>query len=151
MEWSAESAAEWAGCVRALTGNEAQDVVGTKVGVNGSTISRWRHGKRPGNPVEVRALALAYGANVLATFVKAGYLTPEEANTPPSARPDWARVTDDELLEQISARLKGSAGAVGGADGQRSRLSVAGGTPSPVIAAHEDVSIADEQESRGEP
>lgn len=69
----------WAEYVKKLTGGESQDAVGEKVGVSGSTISRWRAGKRPGDPAEVAALAQAYGGDVLEAFIAAGYLTHAQA------------------------------------------------------------------------
>jgi hypothetical protein len=145
MDWSAESAERWAAYVRGLTGDEPQDVVGSKVGVNGSTIHRWRRGSAPGKPPEVAALAVRYGGNVLEAFVAAGYLTPEQANTPPKSLPDWASVTDDELLEQVSTRMRRTSGS------PSSGLSAEADIPSLATAAHEHGSISAEQESRGEP
>lgn len=70
---------DWSKYVRELTGDEPQDEVGRKVGVAGSTISRWRAGNRPGRPAEVAALAVAYDRDVLEAFVAAEYLTWEQA------------------------------------------------------------------------
>lgn len=70
---------KWSEYVRELTGNEPQDEVGARIGVSGSTISRWRSGKNPGNPAEVALLAQKYNREVLEAFVAAGYLTYEQA------------------------------------------------------------------------
>jgi transcriptional regulator with XRE-family HTH domain len=128
----------WSRYVRALTRDEPQEAVGRRVGLNGSTINRWRNGSRPGKPAEVAALAVAYDGNVLEAFVAAGYLTPEQAGIPPRSRPDWGAVTNEELLEQVAARLEAP-------------LSATGGSPAVAMAAHEDVSITGEQEARNEP
>jgi DNA-binding transcriptional regulator YdaS (Cro superfamily) len=140
----------WSSYVRNIARDEPQDVVGRKIGVNGSTINRWRNGSRPGKPAEVAALAAVYGGNVLEAFVAAGFLTPEQAKVPPKARPDWDSVSDDELLEQVATRLAQAGGGRGRPDADEARLS--GTTDSPgAIAAHEDVSITGEQESGGAP
>jgi hypothetical protein len=141
---------DWSTYLRELTRGEPQDAVGRKAGVNGSTVYRWRHGSRPGRPAEVAALAVAYGGNVLEAFVAAGYLTPEQAGMPPQSPPDWTTVSNEELLEQVAARLdpdawhkaRGRAGTSMSAPGDRSSLA---------MAAHDDVSIAGEQETRNEP
>jgi hypothetical protein len=140
---------DWSTYVRALTRDEPQDTVGRKAGVNGSTVHRWRHGSRPGRPAEVAALAVAYGGNVLEAFVAAGYLTPEQARVPPRAAPDWSAVSNEELLAEVAARLDPA--AHGGARTGGTSMSVPAGSPSVAMAAHEDVSIAGEQETRNEP
>src|SRR4051794_7186526 len=96
---------DWARYARDLTSDEPQGSVGRKEGINGSTVHRWRNGSGPGRHAEVAALAVAYDANVLEAFVAAGYLTPEQAGVPPKAPPDWATVSNEELLEQIAVRL----------------------------------------------
>lgn len=141
----------WPKYVRDLTGDESQDSVGRKVGLNGSTINRWRNGSRPGNPAEVAALAVAYDGNVLEAFVAAGYLTAEQAGVPPRARPDWSAVTNKELLEQVAARLEPQA-AEGRRRGRgRKPLSASTGKSSVAMAAHEGASITGEQEATNEP
>jgi hypothetical protein len=139
----------WPKYVRDLTGDEPQDSVGRRIGLNGSTINRWRNGSRPGNPAEVAALATAYGGNVLEAFVAAGYLTAEQAGVPPRAMPDWSSVTNKELLEQVAARLDPD--STTGTRRRRGRMSASAGNPSIGLAAHEDASIAGEQEARNEP
>jgi DNA-binding transcriptional regulator YdaS (Cro superfamily) len=136
----------WAMYVRALSKDEPQDLVGRKVGINGSTVNRWRNGSRPGKPAEVAAFAIAYGGNVLEAFVAAGFLTPGQAKVPPPARPDWDAVSDEELLEQVAERMAhGDAREHGGA------MSAAGDSTDVAMAAHEDASITGEQEKRNEP
>ena len=139
---------DWSRYVHALTRGEPQDAVGRKAGVNGSTVHRWRNGSRPGRPAEVAALAVAYGGNVLEAFVAAGYLTAEQAGVPPKAPPDWDTVSNEELLEQVAARLDRDAASRSGS-GQS--VSAPTGNSSVAMAAHEDVSIAGEQEVRNEP
>jgi DNA-binding transcriptional regulator YdaS (Cro superfamily) len=139
----------WSRYVRDLTRDEPQDTVGRKVGVNGSTVHRWRNGSRPGRPGEVAALADAYGGNVLEAFVAAGYLTAEQAGVPPKAAPDWATVSDEELLAEVAARLSRDAIPRDGRSG--ASLSAPADNSAMAVAAHEDVSIAEEQEQRNEP
>src|SRR4051794_8986898 len=119
----------WPTYVRELTGDEPQEAVGRKVGLNGSTINRWRNGSRPGKPAEVAAFAAAYDGNVLEAFVAAGFLTAEQAGVPPRARPDWAAVSNLELLEELAVRL--------GTDVAGRPLSVPVGSPGVTMAAHE--------------
>ncbi|GAB7003687.1 hypothetical protein JCM18899A_11580 [Nocardioides sp. AN3] len=137
----------WAIYVRELTRDEPQDAVGRKVGVDGSTISRWRNGK-VGKVVEVAALARAYEDSVLRAFVAAGFLTAEEAKTPPPGRPDWDTVSHQQMLDELALRLR----AADERDGlwSRRRLSAAADSPDHGIAAHDHVSISEEQEGGDE-
>jgi hypothetical protein len=97
---------DWSSYVNALTQGESQDAVGAKVGVAGSTISRWRKtGSKPGQPAEVAAFALAYQRNVLEAFVAAGFLTPEEAGTPPGPAMDLSLIPSAALARELTRRL----------------------------------------------
>lgn len=64
---------------------------------------------------------------MLEAFVAAGYLTPEEANERPSARPSLAELSDDDLLGEVRRRMQG--GQSWG-DGEPSGPEDEGGGPS---------------------
>jgi len=102
---------DWAKYVDSLTQGESQDAVGAKVGVAGSTISRWRSGSRPGKPAEVAAFAVTYGRNVLEAFVAAGFLTPEQAGMPPTPAINLTEIPGPELAKEVSRRLVDTPGA----------------------------------------
>lgn len=100
---------KWAEYVSTLTKGVGIDESGRRVGVDGSTISRWRNGKAmPRNPAEAAALAVAFGADVLEAFVAAGYLTPAEAKRP---RVQSLKAVPDRVLVDEIARRLGQGGA----------------------------------------
>lgn len=106
----------WSEYVRSLAGTEPQESVGEKVGVSGSTISRWRNGKSKPVPAEAASFAVKYGGNVLEAFVAAGFLTDEEAGIQPPVRATLDDVPTVDLAREVARRLgdEGEAGGDGG-------------------------------------
>lgn len=99
----------WSNYVKALTKGVGIEEVGARVGVSGSTISRWRSGQSsPKNPAEVALLAVAFDADVLEAFVAAGYLTPEQAQRP--ARLDLRTIPADLFNKELERRLTAGSG-----------------------------------------
>lgn len=96
----------WSEYVSTVTHGVGIDAAGARVGISGSTISRWRSGKAaPRNPAEAAALAVAFGADVLDAFVAAGFLSPEEARRP--ATMDLKAVPARALADEVKRRLVG--------------------------------------------
>lgn len=94
----------WNDYVARVAEGETQATIAAKLGVSGPTVSRWKKfGPRPEN---VSTFARVYGRPVLEAFVAAGYLTPEEAGETPTAAPSLASLTDDELVRELTRRLK---------------------------------------------
>jgi hypothetical protein len=98
----------WWDFVQKAAGADDQATIARKVGVQQSMISRWRTSvPRPENAA---AFARAYGRPVLEAFIAAGFLTSEEAGEQPSAPPSLASMDDDDLLDEVRARMKGERG-----------------------------------------
>jgi hypothetical protein len=91
---------------------ESPKELSAETGIDGPNFSKWKAGQIPG-PTLVAKFARAYERPVLEAFVAAGFLTAEEAKVRPSAAPDLSRLTNDELLELVRARM-GRAGELGG-------------------------------------
>lgn len=94
----------WIDYVRSTAGSDKNAAIAYKSGVTEATVSRWS--KSAPKPDSVAAFARAYGRPVLEAFIAAGYLTPEEANEQPAARPSLADLPNDELIAEIARRLK---------------------------------------------
>ena len=94
----------WIDYVKSVAGNDKNAAIGYKSGVTEATVSRW--GKSAPKPENVAAFARSYHRPVLEAFVAAGYLTPEEANEQPTARPSLTELSSDELIQEIARRLK---------------------------------------------
>ena len=88
-----------------VVGDDQQNVVAQRTGVDQATISRWKKSDQPGRADNVAALARAYGRPVLEAFVAAGFLTAEEAKARPAAAPDYKKLSKRELLDLLSARM----------------------------------------------
>lgn len=95
----------WWAYVRQHQGADTNAATGVKIGISGSAVGRWKSSTP--DPPQVAAFARSYGRPVLEAFVAAGYLTPEEANERPSARPSLAQLSDDDLLEEVRRRMQG--------------------------------------------
>lgn len=96
----------WQDYVDGLVGEMPNRVASARSGVTEATISRWRSGgiKSP-DARQVAAFARGYDRPVLEAFIAAGFLEPEEARQRPSAPPTLTTLTDDELLDEVRARM----------------------------------------------
>lgn len=77
----------------------------THTGIDGPNFSKWKAGHVPKVEVVAR-FARAYNRPVLEAFVAAGFLTEAEAEVKPVGKPDFSRLTNDELLELVSSRIR---------------------------------------------
>lgn len=97
-------AMSWWEYVERLAGDDDQKTIAEKVGIDQSSISRWKS-SGPGKAENVAALARAYGRPVLEAFVVAGFLSAVEAKARPVAAPDFTKLTNDELLSLVRDRM----------------------------------------------
>ncbi|MBB5956417.1 transcriptional regulator with XRE-family HTH domain [Saccharothrix tamanrassetensis] len=74
-------------------------------GVDRSRLSDWKRGGKA-SVESARAIAVLFDASPLEVMVAAGLITPNEAALR-QARPDPARLTDDELVAELRKRLGG--------------------------------------------
>lgn len=95
----------WYDYVRHISGNATQKTIAEAADVDQTTVSRWKEGAFSPSPGAVSALARNYGRNVLEAFVAAGFLTDEEAGTPPPPTVDLATVEGELLAAEVARRL----------------------------------------------
>ena len=72
-------------------------------------FSKWKTGPPPGAKLAAQ-FARGYRRPVLEAFVAAGFLTAEEAKERPAGQPDYTKLSNDELLELVRARMKEGGG-----------------------------------------
>lgn len=153
---SSVQAMTWWQYVQSITEGAQQKDIASNLGVDQSTVSRWKTGV-PGKPENVAALARAYRRPVLEAFVAAGFLTERDAKAKVTV-PDIGALSDDDLLAEIKRRMAKEAG---GEHEQRSApMNGAGETPArtdyglaarPGVAANlPDTTTGEESQDRGE-
>lgn len=97
----------WRQYLETLTAGESASAVARRIGVDQSTVSRWRRGTTGGVTAERAAeLARAYGRPVLEALVAAGFLSPDEAGTAPAPRPTLEPFSDHDLAAALEGRLR---------------------------------------------
>lgn len=106
MDASNVHVVDWSGYVDSVT-SDGPTIIASRIGVSGPTVSRWWGTTLRPRPEHVAEFARKYGRPVLEAFLAAGFLTPKEADQQPSARPSLATLSDEELLEEVRARMKG--------------------------------------------
>lgn len=80
------------------------------VEVSQTAVSRWLKGTQSVDAAMAIRFARAVGDDPLRALIEAGYLTREEAGAAPPAEPDYSRLTNDELLDLVRARLREDGG-----------------------------------------
>lgn len=121
----------WWSYVTRIAGTDNGKDIAKKVGVDQSTVSRWKTTGVPGKAENVAKLARAYNKPVLEAFVAAEFLSPAEAKVRPAPEPDFTQLTNDELLELVRARM---------------REDVMGNAEHPAAIAKQDVTLAAEED-----
>lgn len=94
----------WWQYVQSVAGGDQQNAIARRLGVDQSTVSRWKASGIPGKPENVVALARAYGRPVLEAFVAAGFLSKEDAGATVTV-PDIGQLSDDDLLSEVKRRM----------------------------------------------
>lgn len=86
---------------------ERQVDVADRTGIDQTTISRWLQGEtRSITSQSVARFARGYGRPIIEAFVAAGFLTAAEAGLKTSDMPDWQRITDQQLLDELQRRMR---------------------------------------------
>lgn len=99
----------WSGYVESVT-KDGPTAIASRIGVSAPSVSRWWGTTNRPRPEQAAEFARQYNRPVLEAFIAAGFLTPEEASQQPSAPPSLAPLSDDELLAEVRARMKGESG-----------------------------------------
>jgi transcriptional regulator with XRE-family HTH domain len=134
----------WIAYVEALMGEDTQTQAAARTGIAQTTIGRWLNGvKAPTEAAKVAAFAQGYQRNVIEAFVAAGMLTGEQAGRGLPAK------SRRFLLDIMRESFPGDAEVIRGAFAQDPLSEPSPSVPD-AIAAHEDGSIAGEQESTNE-
>ncbi len=76
-------------------------------GLDRSAFTRWRRGERPTLDT-ARLVAKAFGISPLEVMVEAQLIFPEEAGMKGMRSPDPGALTDQQLVAELSRRLKRS-------------------------------------------
>lgn len=104
----------WAGYLNAAmasAGFTRPSDLARAAGIKQPLISRWLDGTSIPDVASLRKLAKPLGVTLLELMVAAGHLTPAEAHMKSTPRkppaPDVTKLTDDELLHELSRRLHG--------------------------------------------
>lgn len=95
----------WWDYVARVANTSRQRDIEDRTGIDASNFSRWKSGQIP-KPSLVRQFAAAYGRPVLEAFIAAGFLDPQEAGQRPAAPPSLDQLSDDDLLDELRARLR---------------------------------------------
>lgn len=95
---------KWWQYVQSVAGTDQQREIAQKLGVDQSTISRWKQTGIPGKPENVSAFASAYNRPVLEAFIAAGFLTERDARATVTV-PDIGQLSDDDLLSEVKRRM----------------------------------------------
>lgn len=103
-ELVAEQWAAWVNQQLADRGWKASDAADA-TGIHESTIGRWKNNQTQDVKAEqLRRFAEAVGAPVLEACIAAGYLSAEEAGTPPVPTPSLAEFGTVALADELRAR-----------------------------------------------
>lgn len=100
----------WSSYLQEHTQGEVGRVTADKLGVTESNVSRWRRGGQTPDARHVVNFARVYGRPVLEALVAAEFLTEAEAKVRPSAAPSLNSLTDEELVQELLARLRRGGG-----------------------------------------
>lgn len=92
--------------VRASAPKESDAQIAQKIGINASTMSRWRSGAIDPKPRQVTAFARAYSRNPLEALFAAGYLDEESLGLPVVAPTGLSHVSTVNLIEEVASRIE---------------------------------------------
>lgn len=103
---------DWPTYLRAITDGELNVRIAERTGVAATTIKRWFSGESNPHPLQVVAVARAYGHDPLRALIIAGHLAENDAPTT-SALPrrlQLAEFTKLEIAEELLRRARARAG-----------------------------------------
>lgn len=93
----------WWAYVTEKSGSDAAPPIARKLGIDQSTVNRWRTSIP--QPERVALFARTYGRPVIEAFVAAGFLTAEEAGQKVEPIVDADVLSDEDLVAQVAKRL----------------------------------------------
>ena len=98
----------WPEYVRRLSRGDNQVTIEARTSIDQGTVSRWLNGKTTPSPAQAAKFAQSYDGNVLEAFVAAGFLTAEEAGSPPPALQGFAAMidADPDLSPEAKIHIK---------------------------------------------
>ena len=98
----------WPEYVRRLSRGDNQVTIEARTSIDQGTVSRWLNGKTTPSPAQAAKFAQSYDGNVLEAFVSAGFLTAEEAGSPPAAPQGFAAMidADPDLSPEAKIHIK---------------------------------------------
>lgn len=76
-----------------------------KAGVDRSMVGRWISGETKPTIDSIRGVCLAAKVDIREGLIAAGLFTEDELSYHPDPRPDFSKVSDDELLEEMRQRM----------------------------------------------
>lgn len=100
----------WTDYVTRVTGGEIPADIARRTGIASATVSRWWSAGMQPSHGSIRAVASAYGRPLIEALVAADVLTEAEAGVREVervVRQDITALTDDELVSELLARLRG--------------------------------------------
>jgi transcriptional regulator with XRE-family HTH domain len=98
----------WQEYVKDLQAGRTQVELAEQVGVDQATVSRWLRGGGAPSAENVVQIARRAGRQPLSALVAAGLLSATEARQRAAARPSLSDLTDDELIDELRRRLRGT-------------------------------------------
>src|SRR5687767_2579856 len=98
----------WPEYVRRLSRGDNQVAIEARTSIDQGTVSRWLNGKTTPSPGQAAKFAQSYDGNVLEAFVAAGFLTAEEAGSPPAAPQGFVAMidADPDLSPEAKIHIK---------------------------------------------
>jgi transcriptional regulator with XRE-family HTH domain len=98
----------WPEYVRRLSRGDNQVAIEARTSIDQGTVSRWLNGKTTPSPAQAAKFAQSYDGNVLEAFVAAGFLTAEEAGSPPAAPQGFVAMidADPDLSPEAKIHIK---------------------------------------------
>lgn len=99
-----DSMDSWWSYVERWRGDATDKDIARALNISPSAITRWRQGALP-NAANITDFARHFGRPVLEALVVAEIITADEAGQPPAAEVDLRQLGDDELVNEIRARL----------------------------------------------
>jgi transcriptional regulator with XRE-family HTH domain len=110
----------WPEYVRRLSRGDNQVAIEARTSIDQGTVSRWLRGKTTPSPAQAAKFAQSYEGNVLEAFVAAGFLTAEEAGSPPAAPQGFVAMidADPDLSPEAKIHIKNQYGLLKAASAQ---------------------------------
>lgn len=96
----------WWEYLNRVTKRASQVEIAKAARVDPATVSRWKLGKTIPSADSVIAVARHFRRNPVEALIAAGYLDKTEAGTPIELRQSAAEISNDQLIELVTTRLR---------------------------------------------